>query len=149
MILHRECKAGVHLQRPLSSGLGETGRGVPGLGDLQAHLAAAWGSGLNWMDCVPGEADYASGAWRVCFRPLPGFLSFFFFFFLSRNRQRCTPGRCFATSGNSLPKSSVGPGAPVWDRGDHGPLLFCFSSARAALMATGGQLCPPTPVPVE
>lgn len=78
MILHRECKAGVHLQRPLSSGLGETGRGVPGLGDLQAHLAAAWGSGLNWMDCVPGEADYASGAWRVCFRPLPGFLSFFF-----------------------------------------------------------------------
>lgn len=83
MILHRECKAGVHLQRPLSSGLGETGRGVPGLGDLQAHLAAAWGSGLNWMDCVPGEADYASGAWRVCFRPLPGFLSFFFFFFSS------------------------------------------------------------------
>lgn len=83
MILHRECKAGVHLQRPLSSGLGETGRGVPGLGDLQAHLAAAWGSGLNWMDCVPGEADYASGAWRVCFRPLPGFLSFFFFFFFS------------------------------------------------------------------
>lgn len=115
-------------------------------------------AGRPWPWGPPGPSGCCVGEWTeldgLCarrsglrfwcleslFQASSWLLVLFFFFFLSRNRQRCIPGRCFATSGNSLPKSSVGPGAPVWDRGDCGPLFFCFSSARAALMATGATV---------
>lgn len=137
MTLHRECTAGVHLQRPsvIRAGGNRAGRpwpwGPPGpsgccVGGVDFSGLCARRSGLSFW-CL--ESLFQASFLAAC----P------FFFFPSRNRQRCTPGWSFATSGNPLPKSSVGPGAPVWNHGDYAPLFFCFSSARAALMATGGN----------
>lgn len=134
MTLHRECTAGVHLQRPsvIRAGGNRAGRpwpwGPPGpsgccVGGVDFSGLCARRSGLSFW-C--SESLFQASFLAAC--------PFFFF-----PAEIVSAAHRAGLLQRPLPKSSVGPGAPVWNHGDYAPLFFCFSSARAALMATGGN----------
>lgn len=144
MTLHRECTAGVHLQRPsvIRAGGNRAGRpwpwGPPGpsgccVGGVDFSGLCARRSGLSFW-CL--ESLFQASFLAAC----P------FFFFSSRNRQRCTPGWSFATSSPQEQHGAWGSGLEPWRLCPFVLLLF-FS--KSCTDGNWGQLCPLTPVPVE